>query len=140
MPEQNLTVLGFDFGSHWIGMAVGQSTTASASPLKPIAVINGKPDWIGIEKLIDEWKPQRLIVGYPLKMNNDNTDMTKPASRFARQLAGRFHIAADLIDERLTTREAWQIIEQHSHKKISKPQLDSVAAVLITETWLNSQA
>lgn len=139
MPEQVQTVLGFDYGSHWIGVAVGQSTTATASPLKPVVVKNGKPDWANIEKLIDEWKPQRLIVGYPLKMNSDDTDMTQPAGRFARQLDGRFHIATDLVDERLTTREAWQIIEQHSQKKISKPQLDSVAAVLITETWLHSQ-
>ena len=139
MPEQPKTVLGFDFGTHWIGVAVGQTASATASPLKPVAVINGKPDWQAISGLIDEWRPQRLVVGFPLKMDDSDTDMTQPCKRFSRQLEGRYAIPTDLIDERLTTREAWQLSEDHAHKKLSKPQLDSVAAVLITETWLHDR-
>lgn len=137
MPENNVTALGFDFGTSWIGVAVGQSTTRTASPLKPIRNIHNKPDWRRIEELISEWRPNRLIVGLPLKMNDENTDVTEQAQRFCRQLEGRFRIKTELIDERLTTREAWQIVQQKASKRVSKPDIDSIAAVLITETWLH---
>lgn len=137
MPDKNLTALGFDFGSSWIGTAIGQSTTQTASPLKPIRNINNKPDWEGIEQLISQWQPALLIVGLPLKMNGENTDVTERAKRFSRQLEGRFQIKTELIDERLTTREAWQIVEHKAHNHLNKPDIDSIAAVLITETWLN---
>lgn len=137
MPEQNLTALGFDFGTSWIGVAIGQTTTQTASPLKPLRNTNNRPDWDNIKKLIQQWQPDRLVVGLPLKMNDDSTDVTDKARRFSRQLEGRFQIKTELIDERLTTREAWQILEQKAHKKVAKPDIDSIAAVLITETWLN---
>lgn len=139
MPEHNLTALGFDFGTHWIGAAIGQTTTRTASPLKAIRNHNNRPDWNSIQELISHWKPDLLIVGLPLKMNDDKTDVTDRARRFSRQLEGRFQLRTELIDERLTTREAWQIVENHAQNKISKSDIDSIAAVLITETWLNEQ-
>jgi putative Holliday junction resolvase len=65
--------------------------------------------------------------------------MTDIAKRFSRQLEGRFHIKTELIDERLTTREAWQIVEHSEQKHTSKQDIDCIAAVLITETWLHQQ-
>lgn len=136
MPEQ-LTVLGFDFGTSWIGTAVGQTHTKTASPLQPVRVINSSPDWQAIARLIDTWQPALLVVGLPTTMTDERHEITRKAERFSRQLQGRFHINTELVDERLTTREAWQIVENQSHRHIDKPEMDSIAAVLITETWLN---
>ena len=136
MPDQ-LTVLGFDFGTSWIGTAVGQTHTQTASPLPAVRVTNTKPDWEVIASLIDTWQPARLIVGLPTTMSDEEHELTRKAERFARQLQGRFQIKTELVDERLTTREAWQIVEYQSHRHIDKPEIDSIAAVLITETWLN---
>lgn len=136
MPEYNITVLGFDFGSHSIGSAVGQTRTRTASPLEAIRANNFKPDWHHISKLIDTWQPTLLIVGLPSMMDGQENEMTRQSQRFSRQLEGRFHIKTELIDERLTTREAWQILEQQAQKKHNKQTIDCIAAVLITETWL----
>ncbi len=46
------TLLGFDYGSHKIGIAVGQTLTQSANPLTTLSRVKNKPDWDGIEKLI----------------------------------------------------------------------------------------
>jgi putative Holliday junction resolvase len=140
MPSDNITVIGFDFGTWWIGSAVGQSQTCTASPLQPVKVINGKPDWDKIRLMIETWRPDRLIVGLPTNMFDEESSITVKARRFSRQLNGRFNIKTELIDERLTTREAWQIVEHNAQKHLSKPQFDCIAAVLITETWLNDQA
>ncbi|MCP4076650.1 MAG: Holliday junction resolvase RuvX [Gammaproteobacteria bacterium] len=134
-----MSVIGFDFGTSWIGTAIGQTQTSTASPLQGVRVINNKPDWQTIEKLIKTWLPEKLIIGLPTSMRDIESPMTEKAKRFSRQLEGRFHIKTELIDERLTTREAWQIIEQSAHKKIDKQDIDCIAAVLITETWLNQQ-
>ncbi len=136
MPEQ-LTVLGFDFGTSWIGTAVGQTHTKTASPLQPVRVINSTPDWEAIANLIDTWQPTRLVVGLPTTMDDQKHEITRKAEGFSGQLHGRFHIKTELVDERLTTREAWQIVENQAHRHIDKPEMDSIAAVLITETWLN---
>jgi len=136
MPEVEIeTVIGFDFGTRWIGIAVGQTLTAQARPLAAIKSFKQSPDWQAISLLLDEWKPQKLIVGLPTSDFPETKYMTDKASRFSRQLHGRFHIDTQLIDERLTTREAYTIAIA-SGKRQTKPEIDSLAAVLITETWL----
>ncbi len=138
MPENgDLTVLGFDVGSHWTGVAVGQTRTGTASPLTSIRVRQHKPDWRQIQALIDEWQPDRLIVGLPTGMDGRPHAMTDAARRFARQLEGRFHRPVEFADERLTTREAWQIAETRGSRHLDKPDIDAIAAVLIVETWLH---
>lgn len=140
MRERDITALGFDFGTSWIGTAVGQTTSGTASPLKAVRNSNNRPDWDSIQKLIKEWQPNVLVVGVPLKMNDKNTTVTEQAKKFSRQLQGRFGIKTELIDERLTTREAWQIVENQAEKRVTKADIDSIAAVLITETWLSHHA
>ena len=134
MPEQAETVVGFDFGSHWIGLAVGQTLTGLANPLP--AVKSG--DWTAIARVLKEWQPSRLIVGLPTAMDGSDDEMTEAAQRFSRRLHGRFHLPTELHDERLTTRAAWQIASD-SEQHYSKQQIDSLSAVLITESWLADQ-
>ena len=135
MPETAITVVGFDFGSYWIGIAVGQTLTGQATPLP--AVRNG--DWQAISRLIDEWRPDQLVVGLPLSMDGDDQEMTARTKRFGRQLEGRYGITTCMVDERLTTREAYQIA-MHKGEQHSKMQIDSLAAALITESWLENGA
>jgi putative Holliday junction resolvase len=133
MPDQSTTVIGFDFGSYWIGVAVGQTLTREATPLPALR----NNDWKAIERLLDEWRPQQLVVGLPLSMNGEDQEMTASAKRFGRRLEGRFGIATCMVDERLTTREAYQIaVEQQQHK--SKTEIDSLSAAIITESWLQN--
>lgn len=131
MAEPIKTVIGFDFGTHWIGVAVGQTLTCQARPL--CALKNN--DWAGIEKILREWQPGILIVGLPMNMKGEQQEMSKRAQRFGRRLEGRFGISTEFIDERLTTREAYQLAIENQRKK-SKTEIDSLAAALITESWL----
>ncbi|GBF29328.1 putative pre-16S rRNA nuclease [bacterium MnTg03] len=136
MPDGAIeTVIGFDYGTSWIGIAVGQTLTAQARPLSAIKSFKRSPNWEAISLLLSEWKPQKLIVGLPTSDYSETKFMTDKASRFSRQLHGRFHIDTQLIDERLTTREAYTIAIA-SRKRKSKSEIDSLSAVLITETWL----
>ena len=135
MTDPIRTVIGFDYGSHWIGVAVGQTLTGRARPLE--AIRSG--DWDAIARLVDDWRPGHLVVGLPLDMEGEAQQMSKRAERFARQLEGRFGIAASMVDERLTTREAWTVAIDSGERR-SKQQIDSLSAALITESWLGNHA
>ncbi len=137
MPENNITIIGFDYGTQWIGSAVGQTQTQTASPLEAIAVSHNKPDWGQIARLIKTWEPDRLVIGFPTTMDGIEGPITQAAKKFSRQLHGRFYVETELVDERLTTREAWQIVEEKARSHISKQQIDCISAVLICETWLH---
>jgi putative Holliday junction resolvase len=129
------TVIGFDFGTVWTGIAIGLTLTAQARPLNAIKSISLKPNWLAIETVLKEWRPQKLIVGLPSSMIDDRHPMTAKVLKFSRQLEGRFKVPVELIDERLTTREAYQIAIESKQQK-TKQEIDSIAAVLITESWL----
>ena len=128
-------LLGFDYGTHKIGVAVGQALTRTATPLETLGMVNEKPDWQRIARLLDEWRPQAAVVGHPFEMTDREADNAAGAKRFARQLQGRFHLPVHLADERLTSREAWAQLGEKAGKDPTR--VDSYAAKLILETWLN---
>lgn len=128
-------VLGFDYGSHKIGVAVGQSLTGTATPLTTLGMVNRKPDWARIGGLLDEWQPAALVVGHPFEMTDREADNAPRAKRFARQLHGRFHLPVHLADERLTSRAAWSALGARAGRDPTR--VDSYAAKLILETWFN---
>jgi len=129
------TLLGFDYGTAKIGIAVGQSITATATPLTTLRAIRQRPDWQRIAELIEVWQPTELVVGLPCDIDGSETDISGRAKRFARQLQGRFHLPVHMIDERLTSMEARQQLQRRP-KNIE--ELDAIAASLILETWLRA--
>jgi putative Holliday junction resolvase len=123
------TLICFDFGVQRIGVAVGQTITATATPLETIQVRNNVADWDRIAELIDQWHPSALVVGQPLNMDGSRQLLTDLAERFARQLEDRYHLPVHLADERLTTYEAKNRLRDIKN-------LDPVAAQVILESWL----
>ncbi|QYZ66833.1 MAG: Holliday junction resolvase [Gammaproteobacteria bacterium (ex Lamellibrachia satsuma)] len=130
-------VLGFDYGTRKIGVAVGQTITATATALETLLPVKNKPDWQRISQLIDEWKPDALIVGLPLDVDDTETDATAPAKRFSRQLEGRYRLPVLMTDERFTSFEAR---DRLGHKAKRIEEYDAVAAKLIIETWLSENS
>ena len=126
MPE---TVLAIDFGLKHFGLAVGQSVSRTASPLSAIAARDGTPDWGTLDAAIDEWRPDRLLVGLPLNMDGSTSEMAERARTFAKALKRRHAQPVELVDERLTSRAAKQLGNG------GDPH--ALAASLIAETWLN---
>jgi len=132
--------LGFDFGFKRIGVAVGQTITATAQPVATLAAQHGKPDWSVLEKLINTWHPKGLIVGLPTCIDDSALYTTEAAKRFSKALQKRFSLPVYLVDERLTTVEARaQLFESGGYRKIKKSEVDSIAACIILEQWLQQQ-
>lgn len=126
--------MAFDFGTQRIGVAFGQSLLGSARPLQTLKARDGVPDWQLLADLLAEWQPQVLVVGHPLNMDDSDNPVTLRARKFARKLEGRFHLPCHLWDERLSTRSAWERLEQDRHAG----ELDSIAAQVILESYFRS--
>lgn len=130
-------LLGFDYGTRQIGVAVGQMITGQARELCVLKAQNGVPDWSQVEKLIAEWQPDALIVGLPLNMDGTASEMSDRAEKFARRLNGRYQLPVHTHDERLTTYEAkGQRMREGQHDGYRERPVDALAAALLLEGWM----
>ncbi|MDO9623472.1 MAG: Holliday junction resolvase RuvX [Pseudomonas sp.] len=130
-------LLGFDYGSKQIGVAVGQVITGQARELCILKAQNGVPDWQKVEALIKEWQPDAIVVGLPLNMDGTKSEMSERAEKFARRLNGRFNLPVHTHDERLTTYEAkGQRLQQGQNSGYRERPVDALAAALLLQGWL----
>jgi len=130
------TLLGFDYGRKRIGVAVGQQVTQSATALTTVSARDGKPDWPAITRLIEEWKPDALVVGIPYHMDGSEQDMTRAAQRFCRQLEGRYRLPVHPADERLSS----YIVESGlSGSGNAGHPIDPLSAQVILQDWLQQK-
>jgi putative Holliday junction resolvase len=130
------TVLAFDFGLKRIGVAVGEPELGTAHPLPAVAA----PGFDMITKLISEWRPAALVVGLPVAERGEHP-LAKRVERFARQLEARFRLPVARVDERFTSVEAESRLRGTTKKSgMKKTSIDSVAAQLILEQYLDEQA
>lgn len=136
----NRTVLGFDFGTKSIGVAIGQEITGTARPLTALKAKEGNPDWQQVEKLLKEWQPDLVIVGLPLNMDGTEQPVTAQARKFANRLHGRFGVQIELHDERLSTVEARaDLFDRGGFRALNKGSVDAASAVIILESWFEKQ-
>jgi len=132
------TYLAFDYGTRNIGVASGQSVTRSAVERTALKAKDGVPNWQEVEALLKEWKPDLVIVGLPLNMDDSESELAVRARKFAQRLHGRFGVAVEMVDERLSSYEAkGEVMARGGSRDYGKNPVDSIAARLILESWFN---
>jgi len=134
------TVLGFDVGSRRIGVAVGSAFGVGGRALAVIEVHAHGPDWVAIDRLHKEWRPDGLIVGDPMTIDGGDQPIRLLAHAFARELQARYHLPVVLVDERSSSMEAAQRFAseraQGRKRRRDAEALDAMAAAVIVERWL----
>ncbi|MDE1952276.1 MAG: Holliday junction resolvase RuvX [Betaproteobacteria bacterium] len=120
-------VMGFDFGEKRIGVAIGNTITASARPLQSVRAERRDTKFDAIGQLIALWQPTQLVVGLPLSREGEEQLRTTQARRFANQLHGRFKLPVAMVDERYTSRAA---------EDAGAVDVDAESARLILEQFL----
>ena len=125
-----MQIVAFDFGTKKIGVAVGQTATYTSSPLQIIINKDNKVNWSEINILLNEWNPELIIVGKPLNMDGTDSEIMKQVEKFYEKLKNTFDVNLEYIDERLTTFEAKQILED-----TDIDQVDANAAKILIDNW-----
>jgi len=116
-------VLGFDFGTRRVGVAVGNGVTRQARPLAVIAD-EGDVRWRRVGELIATWQPARLVVGIARHPDGTPHELTARCERFARQLEGRYRLPVARVDERYSS-------------AVTADGADDEAAAVILQQWFD---
>lgn len=136
------TLLAFDYGRRRIGVAIGNTLSREARALLTLDAGESGPDWTRIASLLDEWRPARLVVGVPYNGRASGEAIAAEAQRFARRLHGRFGLPVETIDEQLSSAEAQDRLRAARRAgrrgPIAKKDIDSAAAAVILQDWLDN--
>lgn len=138
--QPNQIVLGFDFGTKYIGIAIGQTTTNSARPLTCLKVKNRQIHWQEIDQLIKSWSPKQLIVGIPVDLDGKQQHTTFACLKFFNALQHRYNLPTHKVDERLSTWEAKKnlfALNKFNYSAHELHQINAMAASILLEQWLN---
>ena len=127
-----MQIIAFDYGEKKIGVAVGQTSTNTSSPLKIIFNKDNKTNWISISSLLDEWKPDLILLGKPLNMDGSDSDIMKKVDKFYKELKSIYDADIEFVDERLTTFEAREILKDEKHDNV-----DAHAAKILIDNWFD---
>ena len=148
-------IIGLDYSRRKIGVATGQSITNTATALTTIINLEqGQTNWAKLDDIINQWKPDAIIIGLPLDMDGKEQKTTLYAREFGKHVQKRYKITVNFMDERLSSREASHILgydgitsprrNSQPGKKVKKSKrtgndIDAMAAQLILQSWLNEQ-
>ena len=130
-----VSALAFDFGTQRIGVACGQSLTATAEAVTVLRANDGIPNWDELEALIDEWQPDLFVVGLPFNLDGSESELFRRAVKFGNRLNGHFHKPIYGMDERLSSRAALEKVAVSSRGKKKNTAIDAIAAQIILENW-----
>ena len=127
-----MQIVSFDFGTKKIGIAVGKTETKTSSPLEIIFNKNNAVNWVKISSIINEWKPDLLLVGKPLNMDGTDSDIMEKVDIFFKKLGKVTKVPCEYVDERLTSFEARQSLAD-----IKTDLIDAHAAKILIDHWFN---
>ena len=124
------TLLAFDYGEKRIGVAVGNTLLRQAQALTIVQNRSREYRFEAIGALIDEWKPQAIVVGLPLHPDGAPHERTQLCKRFGNQLNGRFSIPVTWVDERYSSAAAADALGRDT-------DLDAEAARIILQQYFD---
>lgn len=135
-------VLGIDYGRRRVGLAVSDPLRTVATMLPHLPVQTMKEAWKGICVVAGDHQTAQIIVGLPLHLDGRKSELAKEAERFAEGLKNRIAGVQVLMwDERLSSKQAERALTEGGAKPSQKRNaVDSMAAQLILQSWLDSQA
>lgn len=135
-----LTALSFDYGTQRIGIAFGQSLTGTAKAVTVIKARDGIPDWNEIQGLIEQWQPDIFVVGLPFNLDGSVSELSTRATKFANRLHGRFGKPCFGMDERLSSKEAIELVANENNPGKKRAAIDDIAAQIILQNWFSEYA
>ena len=137
-----MRILGLDYGSKTVGVAVCDPLGITAQMVETI--VREREDKLRrtlarIQALVEEYKIERIVLGYPKNMNNTLGERAARTEEFKAALERRTGIPVILWDERLTTAAAERVlIERGVRREHRKETVDQIAAALILQGYLDS--
>ena len=146
-------ILALDYGRKKIGLALADTEARIAEPVETVERINRNEDMRRLRKFARDHGVKQIVVGLPLRLDGAAGEMAEEAKRFAERVRKQIGLPVEMVDERLTSWQAEQVLEQEFGRRIthqetprgrrkitraseSKYTVDSIAAMLILREYL----
>ncbi len=139
-PEPVGRVAALDLGKVRVGVAVSDEHGMFAHPRPALAGRDRKTLLAAEHQLLRDEEIEHVLVGYPLNLSGEKGSAAHRAARFAEQLASHTGVGIELVDERLSTVQATeQLRAGGSSRQKVRQRVDSVAAALLLQQWLDAR-
>ena len=136
-----MRILGLDFGSKTVGVAVSDELLITAQGVEIIrrkSPSKLRQTLARIDELVGEYGVERIVLGYPKNMNNTEGDRCEKTKEFEELLEKRCNLPVILWDERLTTVAADNsMMEMGIRRENRKEYVDEIAAIFILQGYLD---
>ena len=132
--------LGFDLGTKTLGVSISDKNAVIALPLTTIRYNENDYDYLlnQINRIIEEEKPDRIVLGLPKNMNNTLGERAQNSLDFKKLLENRFNLDVIMQDERLSTVEVHKfLIDKDVTRKKRKKVVDKMASQIILQSYLD---
>jgi putative Holliday junction resolvase len=134
-------ILGIDYGTRRIGLALSDPTATIAQPLPTLTRRQGKrPPVAAIAELVRKHQAAEIVLGLPLSLAGEETDWTAEVRAFGAKLAATTGVTVSYLDERMTSVLAEQTVRSLGLKRSErerKDRIDATAALLILQAYLD---
>ena len=141
MNSEAGVIVAFDFGLKHIGMAVGQEITNTAQTFYSLKAESGEPNWDELDIIVRDWQPKLFVVGNPINMDGSDSVIKEKSDKFSNLIRQRYNIPVELMDERLSTREARERMKSDSgHFVDASADTHQISAQIILESWFRERS
>lgn len=130
-------ILALDYGRRRIGLAISDELGITANPLPVLQRKNRREDMSHLREIASANGVARILIGLPLHLSGERSEMAEEASRFASRLTKELGLPVEQLDERLTSWEAEQLAKESHHAKTA--DLDSLSAAILLREYLETQ-
>ncbi len=137
--EREMRILGLDYGSKRIGVALCDELGLTGQGLTTIVRKNRNQVLNALADLVRNHDVEKIVIGYPLRLDGTEGIQCEKVSRFARLLEARLSIPVIKWDETLSSRTAEDILIQSGVRREKRKKIvDKMAAGIILQGYLNS--
>ena len=137
-----MRIMGLDYGTKTVGVAISDALGFTAQGIETIEIAQAgklRKTFARIEKLIDQYEVDRIVLGYPKNMNNTEGERCAATVDFKEKLEKRTGLPVILWDERQTTISAERVLQESGvRREHRKEYIGKIAAVFILQGYLDS--
>jgi putative Holliday junction resolvase len=134
-------ILAIDYGRRRIGLALSDECGLTARPLGILSRTNRRHDVVRLRELCRTHAVGSIVVGWPVHLDGTPGTMAAEAARFAERLRKQLGLPVDLLDERLSSWEAEQVVSTTKPREGTslrkRKTLDDLAAAVILRDYLS---
>jgi len=135
-----MRLLGLDMGEKRIGVALSDPEGVLARPLEAIRRRSKRQDFETIDRLVEQWDVERVVVGLPLTAEGVVGPQARRVKRYTRQLRRVLSVPIDFVDERYSTVDALEAMRTVGlSPKRQRERVDAAAAAVILQGYLDNR-